>query len=97
MKALEVVQNSFSLIGLDPKLEPFHRTTLGILIFFFYGTIVQWIFLIYEAENTQERMESMYLFTALSGFFLSFASTVINKTELFSFINNFDESTNESK
>lgn len=97
MQSLQVVQRNFSLMGLDPNRKPLNQITLTTLILAMLGIFLQWIFLIQGAENSQERMESIYIATAYIGTFLSFASTIFIQKELFLFINNFDELTNESE
>lgn len=97
MQFLQVVQNSFDSLGLSPKRERFNRLTVGLLIWGFVGVCWEFIFIFYEANSSQERMESIYIQTGCAGTLLSYATTIIMKTELFVFINNFDELTNESK
>lgn len=97
MQTLQAVQKSFDSLGFSPKLKQFNYKISGISVISFLGIILLWIYLLHEADSSQEYMESIYIVTACSGIFLSFASTVFFKEELFSFINSFNELTNESK
>lgn len=96
MQTLQVVQNSFKLMGINPKLQPFNHITLRILILGFLGICLQWTFLIYGADSSQGRIKTIYVVTGCTGAFVSYASTILITTELFSFIDKFNELTNES-
>lgn len=96
MQTLQVVQKSFDLMGFNPKRKPFNHTALSILIITFSGVIVQWIYLFNVSESSQEHMNAIYVVDACTGTFLSLASLIFNTKELFSFINRFNELTNES-
>lgn len=97
MQTLQVVQRNFNSFGLSPNREPINRTILIVLILGFLGISMQWIFFFHGANSPQELMETIYVVTACTGIFLSFTSTIFTTTGLFSFINSFDELTNERK
>lgn len=93
----EEVQKSFQSIGLDPKLEPFNRRILSILVITSLGIISVWIFLIHEADSAEEYMESTYVITVSTGVVLSFASTTLITKKLHSFYKAHEEYLNESE
>lgn len=97
MKILQEVQNNLISMGMNPELERFNRRILNILAINFPGVVSLWIFLFHEANSAEEYLESIYIVTASSGIFLSFASTIFVMEELFSFIKNVDDAVNESK
>lgn len=96
MQTLQVVQKNFNSLGFDPKLEPFNRTVLSFLILAFSGISLQWIFLFHGADSSQKHMETISIASGCTAIILSFTATIFISTELFSFINSFDDLTNES-
>lgn len=97
MRSVQEVQKAFITIGFDPKLKPMNHRVLGVLAIVFPGLTSIWIYLIFEANGAEEYMESIFMVTVCTGIFISFASTILNKTSLFSFIGRVDKVLNESK
>lgn len=97
MRSVQEVQKAFKTIGFDPKLKPMNHRVLGVLAIVFPGLTSIWIYLIFEANGAEEYMESIFMVTVCTGIFISFASTILNKTSLFSFIGRVDKVLNESK
>lgn len=97
MQVFQAVQKTFDWMGISPKLKPFNRITSSILAIVIPPYIFLWIFLLHDADNSQEYMESSYAVMTCTGMFLSSASTILIKRKLFSFIDSFDELVNESK
>lgn len=95
MQTLQVVQENFKSIGISPKREPFNRSTFNLLVLGSLGISLSILFVLLVAKNTQERMESIYFEIICTSAYLIFASTIVMKTELFSFIDGFDELTTE--
>lgn len=96
MQILQEVQKSFNSIGLGPELEPFNRKILSTLVGIFPGVVSLWIFLIHEANSAVKYLESIYVVTTCSGFFICFASTIIITKKLFAFIKIVEDFVNES-
>lgn len=92
MQLFQQVQKSFHLMGFSPKLEPFNRTILNILVPSFLAVIFMWIFL-FNNSDALENIESIHNVTVSTSVFVSFAGTIFISKKLFSFI----ESLNESK
>lgn len=61
MQTLKVVRKSFKSIGFSPNLEPFSYTILSILFIALSAISVQWVFVFYGTNSSQERVESMYI------------------------------------
>lgn len=97
MQYLQEVQKMFNLVGFSPKLKPLNRRILVTLVLTFSALILMWIFLIQEADGAHENIESIYFVSASSSIFLCFASTILTKEKLFSFIDSLDEFFNERK
>lgn len=76
MQVLQEVQKSFNWMGFNPKLEPFNRRILRILTIVFPAVVLQWMFLMLEANSAQEYLESIYMITACTCTFASFLSTI---------------------
>lgn len=93
MKTLQVVQKSFRSLGLSSQIDLFNL----ILITSFPFEISLWIYLFYEANTSQEFMESIYMTTICTAVFASYASTLLITDKLFSFFDSFDDHINESK
>lgn len=96
MKFLRVVRKRFGLIGFSPKLELLNHMTLSILVVSFLGIGSQWIFLFYEANSSQEYMESTYFAITFSCVVLSAANTIFTRKKLFAFFNSADALFKES-
>lgn len=97
MQTFQAVQRGFESLGFSRKLAPFNRIVLRIFAIDFLLIISQLIFLIHEADSSQEYMESIYTITACSCIFVSLATTIFITDKLFTFIDGFDELINESK
>lgn len=97
MRTLQEVQTSFDWMGFNPKLKPFNHKIRAILAITIPAVISQWKFLVHDANNAREYMESIYIVSVCSGVFLCFASTIFITKKLFAFINSVDELMNESK
>lgn len=96
MKILQVVQKNFTLLGIDPKLERFNQRLLINLAMSALAIALLWIYLLREADSSQEYMESTYFLVACSGIFLSAMSTTFMTKKIFAFFNFFDELPSES-
>lgn len=96
MKFLRVVRKRFGLIGFSPKLKLLNHMTLSILGVGFFGVGLQWIFLFYEANSSQEYMESTYFAISFSCVVLSAANTIFTRQKLFAFFKSADALFNES-
>lgn len=97
MQTLQEVQKSFISIGYSPKLKPFNQRVLAILAIIFVGVVLEFIYLIHDADGAQELMESIYIITATAGSFLCFASSSFIMEEIFAFIDSSNETFRESK
>lgn len=97
MQILQETQKHFIWLGLDPQIEPIHDRLLSILTITCPAVISQWIYLIDEAHSPREYMESIYVVTTCTGILVSYASTIVIRKKLFSFVKSYDEFTNESK
>lgn len=97
MKILQGVQKSFKSLGLSPKPDRFNRKIFIFSIIYFPVVVSLWIFLVHEANSAEEYLESIYVVTTCSGILISFASTILAKMRLFSFIKKADVNVNESK
>lgn len=97
MRALVVVQKCFDLMGISSKREQLNHITLSVLIIGGLAISLEWMYLILEADSSQEYMESIYVVTASTGIFFSFASTIFIEKKIFSFIDGIDDILIESK
>lgn len=97
MQALQEVQKSFYFLGISPNLKPFNPRILSFSAFILHGVILLWLFVILEADGSQEYMESIYANSAVSGTFLCLLGTIFMSEKLFSFFKALDEALNESK
>lgn len=97
MQTLLKVQKSFTWIGFDPKLEPFNRRVVQILVITFSAIISLWIYFIRVPDTAQEYMESIFIVSTCTSVFLSFMSAILNMEKLFSFIKGVDEFLTERK
>lgn len=97
MKVLQAVKANFVSMGFNPELEQFNYILLKNIVMCASGTAAMWIFLLYEAESSQEFMESAYFVATCSGIGLSAISMIFLTTELFSFFDHFDEIANQSE
>lgn len=97
MQTLREVQKSFNSLGFSRDQGPLNYRNLSILVSTFLGIVLLWMFIIYEADSAQKYMKSIYVATAATGTFLSFASTIFVTKKLFSLINSIDEFSTEGK
>lgn len=97
MQTLQEVQKSFLSIGFGPQLKPFNQRILTILGIILAGVVLEFIYLIHEADSAQKFMESIYITTATTGSFFCFANTSFIMEEIFAFINSSNETFRESK
>lgn len=97
MKVLQAVQNGFISMGFNPKSERFNHillTNIAVTMLPFHSL---WIYLFYEANNSQEYMEVVYFIAGSTCIAFSASNTIFIKEKLFSFINFIDGLANESK
>lgn len=59
MKFLRVVRNRFESIGLCPELDPFNHQILVTFATDILLNFLIWVFLLHEADSSQEYMESI--------------------------------------
>lgn len=91
MKILQEVQKSFNSIGFSPNLDRFNKKILIVTSVIVVGLILQLIYIFHEADTPQEYMESIHFFSACFSILLSFASSVLMKQKLFSFIKQIED------
>lgn len=97
MQTLQEVQKSFHSIGFSPELKPFNQRILAILAIIFASVILEFTYLIHEADSAQKFMESIYVTTVTIGSFFCFANASFIMEEIFSFIDSSNETFRESK
>lgn len=97
MQILQVVQKNFDSLGFSRKLVQFNRRIVSINIMAISGLILLWIFLLHEANNSQEYMESIHFILGGGGIFACNINTTFIREKMFSFINDVDEKFIESK
>lgn len=97
MEVLQAVQANFISMGFNPRVEQFNYILLKNIVMSVLGTLLLWIYLLHEADNAQEYMESTYFVASCSGIGLSAMSMISLTKELFSFFERFDNLANQSK
>lgn len=97
MKSLQVYQKSIESLGLSRNRKPFNRQTFGIAIASVLVVILLWIFLLCEADSSQEYIESIFVINACTNIFISFASMILIADKLFAYFDGIDELLDESK
>lgn len=97
MQTFQEVRKNFYLLGFSSDLERFNHKTLSIVVFLFLCVTSQWTFLLCEAKDAHEYMESIYIIATCTAVLLSISSTVLIRKEFFSFIENVDNLINDCK
>lgn len=97
MKVFQAVQTNFISLGFNPKLVPFNRIFVRNISIAAFGTTLLWIFLVYEADNSQEYIESTYFIAACVGIGFAAMHTIFHTNKLFSFFDRFEKLVNQSK
>lgn len=95
MKHYQEVQKGFEWLGFDLKLSD--HNILGTMVISLSGIISEWIFLLFEANSSQEYLESIYFITSSVGIFISYTSALLLKDKLLVFIDTVDRTINKSK
>lgn len=97
MKLFESARKSFVSVDLDPNKRPFHRGQLLHIVQGFSATILQLLYLVYDASTAKEYMNSLLM--TMVGVLVHFAfwSTIFKTTIIYDFIEKFEAIINESE
>lgn len=102
MKHFQTIRRSLPMMGIEPNRNQNHRFSFNkrnsfIIFLYFISAVLVWLFIFHVANSTKEYMDSFYISIAIHFVFVSYVTTICNKTKLFHFLDSCEKFQDDRK